>query len=95
MSQRPRPAVAHMSDMRIGMTETEHKVLDLVVSLTNPVSTGNPGFELDEAFGRIKQARRTTSSGCASAYALEAAARLIRFAQANDRYLGKLTGDAS
>lgn len=82
-----------VGDLRHGVTEVEHQVLDLIDSL--PPASIEKSFsagaaELEFAFGRIKQARRTTSGGCASTFAREAAARLIRFAQQHDDYVTKL-----
>lgn len=89
MSRQSAQTVEGHRDLRQGVTKGEHLVLSLVDVLPRVVT---PRLDLEEAFALVRQARTTTSSGVSVVRAREAAARLIRYAQASEDYLARLKG---
>lgn len=65
-----------MTDLRQGVTENQHQVLDYIDTLP-----AWPRGALEQAMANIKQAQRTTSAVNARVYAQQAAAVLIRWTE--------------
>ena len=83
------------TDLRQGVTPVEHRVLDAAERLLAAQPLLNAEGWLDFAKGRVAQAKRTTHRhGAAVVYAIEAAAALMIFAEAQQRYLANLRGQA-
>ena len=82
-----------MTDLRQGVTEVEHQVLDKAAELLALHLAPDPEFWLELAKTRLAQAKRTTDrTGTASAYMIEVAAAAMLFVEGQRRYLAKLRG---
>lgn len=83
-----------MTDLRQGVTEVEHQVLDKAAELRNCYKIDAAEDWLALAKDRIAKARRASDSGTATRYAIEAAAAAMQFAEQKRRDLAYLRGES-
>ena len=78
------------SDMRLGVTQVQHEVLDLLFEQHRMMADDY----LEMGFRRAKQAFKTDSLACADRLSREAAASLILFCEAVAARNKRASGDA-